>query len=200
MERSVAMPAIDQRPRTEWSASATEDIVNSGSISDLLLLHRDVLLRYLLAHGAGDHAEDIVQDIWLKAQRSGTAQEVTRAYLIRMAHNAVIDHARSSRQRHHRDHRWHVEGVFGGDVDPTPDAERALMARERLAKVEEALRKLGPRIERIVRRHRVDAVPQKQIAIEEGLSLSSVEKNLATAYRAIAMVGLRLDIGQEYDR
>ncbi len=174
--------------------------MNTGSISDLLLLHRDVLLRYLHAHGAGDHAEDIVQDIWLKARRSGMAQEVTRGYLMRMAHNAIIDHARSSRQRHHREHRWHVEGVFGSDVDPTPDAERALLAREQLANVEEALRKLGPRIERIVRRHRVDAVPQKQIAIEEGLSLSSIEKNLATAYRAIAMVGLRLDTGQEYDR
>ena len=54
--------------------------------------------------------------------------------------------------------------------------------------MEDVLRRLGPKTERIIRRHRINGVPQRQLVLEEGLSLSSIEKHPQKAYRAIAAV------------
>ena len=45
----------------------------------------------------------------------------------------------------------------------------------------------------IFRRHRVDEVPQRKIAEEFGVSLSTVESDLRRAYRALAELKERMD-------
>jgi RNA polymerase sigma-70 factor (ECF subfamily) len=47
------------------------------------------------------------------------------------------------------------------------------------------LRSLGERTDYIFRRHRVEGIPQRDIAAELGISLSAVEKHLQRAYRAV---------------
>ncbi|MGQ2930296.1 MAG: sigma factor-like helix-turn-helix DNA-binding protein, partial [Sphingopyxis sp.] len=74
-----------------------------------------------------------------------------------------------------------------------PAGERALIAREQLTAIEATLAALGPRAERIFRRYRLDGAGQADIAAEWGISLSSVEKDLQKAYRAIAELKARFD-------
>jgi RNA polymerase sigma-70 factor (ECF subfamily) len=57
----------------------------------------------------------------------------------------------------------------------------------------ETLDELGPRAAAIFRRHRIDGVPQRQVAKEMGVSLSTVESDLRGAYRALAELKGRLD-------
>ena len=51
----------------------------------------------------------------------------------------------------------------------------------------------GTRPAAIFRRHRVDEVPQRKIAEEFGVSLSTVESDLRRAYRALAELKERMD-------
>ena len=80
-------------------------------------------------------------------------------------------------------------------VSDVPSGERVLIARERLAMAEEALKAIGERTEQVFRRYRVDGVTQRDIADELGISLSSVEKHLQKAYRALIELRRRLDAG-----
>ena len=146
------------------------------------LHERAFLLRYLRARGADD-AEDLLQDLWFKVvAMTGHPIEDQRAYLVRAAHNLMLDRARSARRRRARDDDY---GDYGGSAT-TPDALVGLIDRERLSRVEAALDALGERTSSIFRRHRVAGEPQRAIADALGLSLSAVEKHLQRAYKAVA--------------
>ena len=70
----------------------------------VFLANRETLLRFLVARGAGDDAEDILQDVWLRISR-GQAGPIAAplAYLYRAANAAMIDRYRSARQAQLRD-------------------------------------------------------------------------------------------------
>jgi RNA polymerase sigma-70 factor (ECF subfamily) len=74
-----------------------------------------------------------------------------------------------------------------------PPGERALIAREQLREVQSTLAALGPRAELVFRRCRLDGVGQAALARELGVSLSSVEKDLQKAYRALAGLRAKFD-------
>jgi RNA polymerase sigma-70 factor (ECF subfamily) len=52
---------------------------------------------------------------------------------------------------------------------------------------------LGPRVETVFRKCRLDGLGQAMIARELGVSLSSVEKDLQKAYRALAQLRAKFD-------
>ena len=169
------------------------DVSTGDSLAALFSTNRAMILRYFRAQGAGDHAEDLLQELWLKIQRAPSVSEVSRAYLMKMAHNLILDEARSAMRRKQRDRAWQTDGPAGVEIDPSPDAEQVLISRESLGRVEGALRLLGSRTETILRRHRIDGVAQKDLAREQGLSLSAIEKHLQKAYRSIALVQIEVD-------
>jgi RNA polymerase sigma factor (sigma-70 family) len=163
------------------------DMTPSG-LSAVLLANRGALLRFLRARGAGDDAEDVMQDLWLKVDRLEAEGPIAdpRAYLFRMADNLMHDRVRAAMRRTNREHAWGGTGNDNGELDDTPSAERALAARQRLRRVELALATLGERSQAIFRRFRIDGVTQVRIAQEEGISVSAVEKHLQRAYRIVA--------------
>jgi RNA polymerase sigma factor (sigma-70 family) len=163
------------------------------ALAELFFANQGMILRYFRAHGAADHAEDLLQELWLKIQRTSSVGQVSRAYLMKMAHNLLLDEERAVTRRRRRDRTWQVDGAGGFEVDPAPGAEQTLISRQSLLKMENVLRSLGPRTESILRRHRIDGVPQKELALAEGLSLSAIEKHLQKAYRAIAAAQIELD-------
>lgn len=147
------------------------------------LHNRPALMRYFLARGVGGDAEDLIQDLWLKVSSNPQVSvEDPKAYLMRMAHNLMLDRLRSAQRRRDRETAY---GGYDGDVDDAPPVLRSLLARERLHRIDRTLAGLGERTELIFRRHRVDGVAQRDIASEQGISLSAVEKHLQKAYRAV---------------
>lgn len=155
------------------------------------LANRAALLRFLAARGAGDAAEDLLQDVWLKVAGAKTGPVGNPlAYLYSVANRLMIDRYRSQRQATQREHDW-AEASSGADpeIADAPGADRIVMGREQLALVAQALAALGPRVDAVFRRHRIDGMPQREVAAEFGVSLSTVESDLRSAYRAIA--GLR---------
>jgi RNA polymerase sigma factor (sigma-70 family) len=166
--------------------------MSADGLEAVFLANREVLLRFLRARGAGEGAEDLLQELWVRIHEAGSrglggpvAQPLS--YLYRAADNLMRDRYRSQRQSTLRDQSWseaHAATLPG--VSDEPSGERVLIARERLRRAVAAIDTLGPRAAAIFRRHRVDGVTQRVIASEMGVSISTVESDLRTAYRALA--------------
>lgn len=167
----------------------------STGLEAVFLENRDKLLRLLTAHGAGDAAEDLLQDLWMRlasAPPGPIGQPL--AYLYRAANNLMIDRHRARHTSERREREWtDATGATHPGVSDTPSGDRALIAREQLRKAEEVLSALGERVETAFRRHRIDGVSQREIATELGVSLSTVESDLRRAYRAMIELRSRLD-------
>jgi RNA polymerase sigma factor (sigma-70 family) len=166
----------------------------SGSgLESIFLEHRERLLRFLRARGAGDDAEDVLHDVWqriVNASHGPIAEPLS--YLFRAAENAMRDRHRAAHARVNRETNW---ADSGHAPEPPPGGERVLIARERLARVNATLAALppAPRVETIFRRFRLEGMGQAEIARDLGVSLSTVEKDLQKAYRALAELQERFD-------
>lgn len=154
------------------------------------LAHRPALLRFLRARGAGDAAEDLVQELWVRVARASPGPIADPlGYLYRAANNLMISRHRSAERTVRRDESWN-EAISEGAADT---GEMAIAARQEIAHAEQRLRALGGRVLRVFVMFRVDGLPQREIAGALGVSLSSVEKDLQRAYRALADLRSEID-------
>jgi RNA polymerase sigma-70 factor (ECF subfamily) len=176
-----------------FTAVAESD--TSAGLEEVFLANRHRLLRFLAARGAGDAADDVLQEVWLKITARNTGPiAAPLSYLFRTADTLLIDRYRSARQAERREREWGEanDGTTRG-VSDAPSAERHLIGRDEARRVLAALEALGARPAAIFRRHRVDGIPQRQLAVEFGVSLSTVESDLRRAYAALAALKERPD-------
>lgn len=153
-----------------------------GGLEAVYLERRDALVRFLRARGAGDQAEDLVQELWLKVSAAPTTPVADPVgYLYRAANNLMISRHRSAERSERREDQW-----AGASDGQDRSGEDAIAARQEIARAEQRLRALGQRVLRTFIMFRIDGIPQKDIAARLGISLSAVEKDLQRAYRAIA--------------
>lgn len=160
-------------------------------LQHIVLDERNRLIRFLVARGAGDDAEDLLQILWQRVA-SPPDHPVTEplSYIFRAAENLMRDMRRSALSREKRQSDWHNLTPHSNEQ---PGGERVLIARQQLQEVRDTLSALGPRVEYIFRRCRIDGVGQASMAEELGISLSSVEKDLQKAYRALAQLKAKYD-------
>jgi RNA polymerase sigma factor (sigma-70 family) len=163
---------------------------NPAGIEAVYLANREKLLRFLRARGAGENAEDILQDLWLKITKtlSGPVSNPA-AYLFRAADTLMIDRFRAQVNAERRESDW--AGSRGEEQADLP-ADRTIAARQETAQVNAVLAALGSRRETVFRRARIDGVSQPRIAAELGVSLSTVESDLRVAAKALAELMERL--------
>ncbi|MET0372130.1 MAG: RNA polymerase sigma factor [Sphingobium sp.] len=167
----------------------------SNGLSAIFLQNRVALLRFLRARGAAEDAEDLIQDLWMKLESKDLGPiSDPLPYLYRMANNLMLDRYRSTTRRAQREQNWSDSGagVMADPGDVTPVDEKMILA-ERLDRARSVLRELGPRVELVFRRFRLDGVGQRAIAEELGVSLTTVEKDLQKAYRALLALKQKLD-------
>lgn len=189
------IPRIIARDLASAPDNALPAAMNHGGqmngLQRVLLDERGRLVRFLAARGAGEDAEDLFQDLWQRVATTAVNPVAEPlAYLFRAAENLIRDRRRSNVSRDRRQQAWYEAGPT---ADEQPGGERLLIARERLRAAEAALSALGARVETVFRRYRLEGVGQAVIARELGVSLSSVEKDLQKAYRALAELKERLD-------
>ncbi len=160
------------------------------------LENRERLLRFLAARGAGDAAEDVLHEVWLKISAAQTGPiSSPLSYLFRAADLLMIDRYRSTRQAEKRDKDWtELNGGANPGVSDAPSPERAIIARQQAQMVAETLAALGERQSAVFRRHRVDGIPQRQVAEEFGVSLSTIESDLRAAYKALARLKEKMNV------
>lgn len=155
-----------------------------------VIAERARLIRFLAARGAGDEAEDLLHELWEKVATTSQPIAEPVSYLFRAAENLMRDLRRSRTSRERRQFDWHEVAVL---AEEQPVGDRAVIARQELAAVQDTLAALGPRVEAVFRRCRLEGAGQAQVAREFGVSLSSIEKDLQKAYRALAELKERFD-------
>lgn len=169
-------------------------LTSSSGLQAVLIEEREEFLRFLRARGAGDGAEDILQDAWLRlAALPTTPIADPRSYVFRALNNVMVDRFRSAQRSRRRDAEWLdvAAGEDGRSDAPLPD--RVLIARSALSEAEAALQAEGPRVLEIFRLFRLSGMTQRAIARQLGLSLSTVEKDLQKAYRTLTLLKERQD-------
>jgi RNA polymerase sigma factor (sigma-70 family) len=185
---------------TSWRMPDVRTQVDNTDASlddnDLILAFAEnkARLTRFIRHRCGDDAvDDLVHELWLKARAVDTPIEKPLAYLYRMADRLVLDSRRGASRLKSRDGDWgYVHNRLSEAMEP-PIAERSLLARERLARVETTLRQVGERAALIFRRYRLDGIDQRRISEELGVSISTVEKDLRKTYDALLSLRERLD-------
>jgi RNA polymerase sigma factor (sigma-70 family) len=156
----------------------------SAGLKAVFLSERPMLLRLLTARLRDrEVAEDVLQDLWVRLESAASGPVADpAAYLFRMANNLAFDRRRSEARRSARDGAWLDTQSEASDF---PTAEDALISRERLSALERAVASLPDRTAAIFRAYRFDERSRKDIAADEGISVSAVEKHLHRAYKAI---------------
>jgi len=158
------------------------------TIDELYRAERPRLLRFLDRRAPDDRAEEIVQQVFTKlvarAQTDAVAIHSPGAYLREAAHNLLRDHARAAARNHQSQH------VPIDDVEiGSGDSVAALEARDRLARIEQAVLRLKPLTRQIFLACRLDGYSYAEIAGQTGLSVRGVEKQMS---RAIKQLGRHL--------
>lgn len=148
------------------------------------------MLRFLAARcGNPDEAEDIFQELWIKAAGHPSGPVANpRAYLFRMANNLVLDRRRGERRAMTRDRAWLVEEGGGAALpEDRPDlsepADVAIARQQEEQVLHRAIATLPPGARTALVLHRLQGHPQGEVATIMGISRSGVEKHLALAMR-----------------
>ena len=155
---------------------------------DTYLAYRGALTRMLRARlGNEQDAEDLVQELYLRLQRSAEPEvREPAAYLYKMALNLARDHQRERQRSKARDRHWvdETQTELGGEavVGETP-ADIAYGAKQRLERVMTALGELSPQCRRVFILHKFEGLAHAEISARLGIGRSTVEKHMTTALK-----------------
>lgn len=161
--------------------------MSAGGLEGVYYLHRAELLRLLCARtGDATEAEDILQDLWLKAhaQQAATLSN-SKAYLYRMAQNLLIDRLRERRRRMCRDYQWLTDFALAhaGTGGWQRSAEEAAYENEETERLARAIERLPDGARRVFRLHKLEGLSHAEVASRLAISRSGVEKHMAVAMK-----------------
>jgi RNA polymerase sigma factor (sigma-70 family) len=147
-------------------------------------------MRGLLLHRGRtrEEAEDLIQDAFVRMQeyceRGGQVHQ-PEGFLVR----TVLRLAINARRDEHRDCYADAnveELTWVIDTNPTPD--EVLAGEQCLERMRDALDALSARTREVFFMHRLDGLSYAQIARQLGLSISAIEKHMASALATLADV------------
>ncbi|HHL42490.1 MAG TPA: RNA polymerase sigma factor [Hellea balneolensis] len=157
----------------------------------LYLEQRAALLRFLCARLRNPElAEDVLQDLYLKISGANLSTDIGNpsGFLFRMASNLALDHIRKTKRTQIRDQAWsdlNSERAGNDFKTDTPEADAALIAKERLAALKNRLQSLSPKAREAFERHKFQEQSYQQIADEMGISIGTVGKHMGKALKHI---------------
>lgn len=164
-------------PDSPTSSSLPEDAVNRIFLDASLQLQQFLTRRVQCP----DTAADLTQEVYLRLPQMQTsvASEVgVRAWLFRVASNLSIDHLRSQRRHAELLHRFCSNET---KIDNAPSPYRAVMDRDRLKRVQNALNELPDQCAEALYLSRIEGYSHAEIAKQLGISKSLVEKHVSRA-------------------
>ncbi|MDD2109101.1 sigma-70 family RNA polymerase sigma factor [Pseudomonas asiatica] len=146
--------------------------------------HYDDLLQFLTRRMSDrQRAADVAQETYLRLvniDQQAVPVLHARSFIFRVAGNLAIDALR----REQRIAASHDDSERAGEVAcPAPAPEAALLARERLQILDQALLQLSDNARQALLLNRVDGLTQAQIAQRLGVSESMVAKYIGQALR-----------------
>jgi RNA polymerase sigma-70 factor (ECF subfamily) len=125
-------------------------------------------------------AADLAQETYLRMLRQPPRKPVLnlRGFIFQIARNLAIDHARSRNTRDQHDQGMAYLYEVTGE---SPELFDVVAAQRDLSAMAAAVQRLPDQCQRIFMLCRLQGVPHKQVAEQLGVSVSTVEKQLALA-------------------
>jgi RNA polymerase sigma factor (sigma-70 family) len=168
-------------------------IIGPDALRTFLENHRD-LLRFLSRRLRCLYtARDLSQEVYLRFAGAGDddAIENPRALLFRIAANVATDHVRvESRRSELMQDAYDLLWVQADEISP----ERQVFARDDLAHISAALARLPERTRHIFYLNRFEGKTQREIALQLGVSRTSVEKHMRRALNCVAEARDQIDL------
>ncbi|WP_278392979.1 RNA polymerase sigma factor [Sphingobium yanoikuyae] len=162
----------------------------TDGLAAVFLASRDRLFRFFLARTRDpSEAEEVVQEIYLRLEKTSGPVADPIGYLHRIGLNLVIDRARERARRARREEDWtdsHTSRLGEDYLDETPSPFAQAAGRQRAEGIGQALASLPPGAARVFRLHRIEGLSHAEIAGQLGISRKGVEKHMATALRHLA--------------
>lgn len=150
------------------------------SISESFIEHESFLKRFLKRFLLRPHdIEDVVQDAYLKALCAEKKQQniiSPKAFLFRIARNEALNEIR----RRSRNTIEYVDDLSESETnDDENTIERQAISQQRLGLFCQSALEMTPRCRRIFLMCKVYGISHKEIALQLGISVSGVEKQVA---------------------
>jgi RNA polymerase sigma-70 factor (ECF subfamily) len=147
---------------------------------DPLVSYLDRLKKLLRSRGrTQDDAEDLIQDAFVRMQtycQQGRKVHKPEAFLVRTALRLDSNAHRYARRRPHTEV---AEDLLLLDTSPSP--EELVEAEQCLARMRARLDRVSPQLREVFFLHRLEGLSRAQIAERFGVSVSTVEKQIASA-------------------
>ena len=174
--------------------------MDKNTYMKLLKEHRDRVYSYTLyCLRHQDDAEDVTQEVFLRLWKNGQELDLEKAeaWLIRVAHNLVVDHSR--RRKTQRNHLGQVDTraleTIAEPEDSWSNPEQGLQLAGQRQEIMDALATLQPETRSVMVMHYFQGARLQDIAATLGKKTSTVKVQLHRARKALRLV---LDPGTEY--
>ena len=158
-----------------------------NAFEQLVERHRQVVARVAARIVGGDEAEDVSQDAFLRAfhrLRDFRGDAPFRSWLLRITHNAALDHLARRRAE-----PVDPETLDTSEVSPARPPAESLELRERIERIERKLRGLSPQHRVVLMLRDAEGLSYEEIAVITDTPLGSVKGRLHRARREfIAML------------
>lgn len=163
---------------------------NTALVEALIKDHGDALLRFLARRMRSmEDAEDIAQTTFEKLYSLDDPDKLDnpKAFLFQVAANLSIDQLRrETLRRNHRDQEIKQGLGEEGEIrERDPDLERTLEAQEQLELIYRSLSDLPMNVRQAFILNRERGMTYPEIASQLGVSVSSVEKYILQALKAL---------------
>jgi RNA polymerase sigma factor (sigma-70 family) len=160
--------------------AAPSQAIREEDLRAWMVEYGPALRRYFERRVGAAEAEDLVQDVFLhlQARAVGGAVDNVERYLFRIAGNVLV-----SRHRHRAARGFTLTDALDEALEPveTIAAERALIAKQDVARVIAAMQALPPRTREAFIFHRFGEMTYPAIAKRMGISVSAVGQLIARA-------------------
>ncbi len=163
-------------------------------LTNAFFARRDELRRYLVARVGDVDADDLLQEAYLRVVSLPADADVRNAgaFLYRLCANVMLDRLRQQRARQVRDDQWcsttTTTAGNGESLDDTIAADRTLIARDRLRRLQVALENLPVSTREAFRLHKFEGLSHGEVAARLGVSKSMIEKHMMRAMKSLSRV------------
>ncbi|BCA57178.1 putative RNA polymerase sigma factor FecI [Nitrospira sp. KM1] len=157
-------------------------------LSDTFLEHEEDLFRFLVRRiKCAFTARDMTHDLFLKVSAQSEISHIKnqKAYLFRMAANLATDYLRIEQNR--AEILAETNALLWGSIDRR-DPERMMMARQELARSEQALARLPLLTRKIFHLNRYEGKTYPEIAKQLNVSAFTVENHIRTVLKHLSKV------------
>jgi RNA polymerase sigma factor (sigma-70 family) len=192
------MADTDQQHAASCDEAGAPFESTSAAVSQLFREHNRVLVGYLTVRlRSSQEAKEVAQEAYvrlLQQQEPGTPS-LLRAYLFKTATNIAIDRLRHRSVRHRAEERPELFEDLTTSRPELDDPVKQLLAREQADQLLGYLQELPLKCQRVFNLHRLDGVPQHEVAVRLGFSERMVRRYVtyAMVYCHLRLDGMAVD-------